>query len=113
MLDSSVTNGSEKGAIEQIGDADAYVDGTEHVPEVDDFGFTPEEQRKIIRRIDRRLVVTVGAMYCVSLMDRTNLGFANIAGMAQELVLIGERYVSPARGERVVRRGMLGGSESC
>jgi hypothetical protein len=36
--------------------------------------FTPEEQRKIIRRIDYRLVITLGLMYCVSLMDRTNLG---------------------------------------
>jgi hypothetical protein len=60
----------------------------------DDFGFSPEEQRKIIRRIDIRLVLTVGAMYCISLMDRTNLGAANIAGMSKELLLIGDRYVS-------------------
>lgn len=32
--------------------------------------FTPEEQRRIVRRVDRRLVVTVGVMYCISLMDR-------------------------------------------
>ncbi|KAI8655200.1 MFS domain-containing protein [Fusarium keratoplasticum] len=57
-----------------------------------DHGFTPEEQRSIIRRIDRRLVVTVGAMYCVSLMDRTNMSAANIAGMSVELNLIGFRY---------------------
>lgn len=42
--------------------------------------FTPAEQRKIIHRIDRRLVVTVGVLYCISLMDRTNLSAANIAG---------------------------------
>lgn len=58
-----------------------------------DHGFTKEEQRKIIRRIDRRLVITVGAMYCVSLMDRTNMSAANIAGMGVELVLIDFRYV--------------------
>jgi hypothetical protein len=39
-------------------------------------------------------VLTVGAMYCVSLMDRTNLGAANIAGMGKDLLLIGNRYVS-------------------
>lgn len=82
--------------------------------------FTPEETRRIIRRVDRRLVTTLGAMYCVSLMDRSwflpqspspagrrsislapstdeddvaNLGAANIAGMAQELLLVGNRYV--------------------
>lgn len=57
--------------------------------------FTPEEQRKIIHRLDRRLVVVVGVMYCVSLMDRTNLSNAAIAGMSVELKLgIEMRYVS-------------------
>lgn len=54
--------------------------------------FTPEEQKKIIHRVDRRLVLTLGFMYCVSLMDRTNTGIAAIAGMGVDLVLIGERY---------------------
>ena len=54
--------------------------------------FTPEEQKKIIRRVDRRLVLTLGFLYCVSLMDRTNTGIAAIAGMSVDLVLIGERY---------------------
>ncbi len=62
---------------------------------VDDFGFTEAEQKAIIRRTDYRLVLTVGAMYCVSLMDRTNLGAANIAGMDIDLDLIGnDHYVS-------------------
>ena len=57
--------------------------------------FTPEEQKKIIHRLDRRLVVVVGVMYCVSLMDRTNLSNAAIAGMNVELNLgIEMRYVS-------------------
>ncbi|KAJ3497183.1 hypothetical protein NLG97_g2098 [Lecanicillium saksenae] len=55
-------------------------------------GFTEEQQRSIIKRIDRRLVLTVGAMYCVSLMDRVNMSAANIAGMSKELVLTGFRY---------------------
>jgi MFS family permease len=42
--------------------------------------FSPREQKKIIHRIDRRLVVTVGVLYCISLMDRTNLSAAAIAG---------------------------------
>lgn len=54
--------------------------------------FTPEEQKKIIRKIDFRLVPTLGFMYCVSLMDRTNLGIAVVAGMGVDLVLTGERY---------------------
>jgi sugar phosphate permease len=54
--------------------------------------LTPEEQKKVIRRIDRRLVLTLGGMYCVSLMDRTNTGIAVVAGMGVDLKLIGERY---------------------
>ncbi|KAH8728444.1 phthalate transporter-like protein [Phaeosphaeriaceae sp. PMI808] len=49
--------------------------------------FSPAEQRKIIHRIDRRLVLTVGVLYCISLMDRTNLSAAAIAGMNKELKL--------------------------
>ncbi|TVY51137.1 MFS transporter prlL [Lachnellula cervina] len=47
--------------------------------------FTPEEQRSIIWRIDRRLVLTLGFLYMISLMDRTNLGAAAIAGMTTQL----------------------------
>ena len=68
-------------------------------------GFTSAEQRSIIRRVDRRLVITVGAMYCVSLMDRTNMSAANIAGMSVELVLKGFRYVSSLPGSRSTLRG--------
>jgi len=42
--------------------------------------FSPAEQKAIIHRIDRRLVVTCGFMYCISLMDRTNTSAAVIAG---------------------------------
>lgn len=45
-----------------------------------DSEFTPQEQKAIIHRIDRRLVVTVGVLYCISLMDRTNLSAAAVAG---------------------------------
>jgi hypothetical protein len=43
--------------------------------------FTPEEQKKIIRRIDRRLVTTLGLLYMCSLMDRTNVAIAKISGL--------------------------------
>jgi MFS family permease len=43
--------------------------------------FTLAEEKAISRKIDLRLVVLVGFMYCVSLMDRSNLGNAKTAGM--------------------------------
>jgi len=42
--------------------------------------FSLEEQRKIYFRIDTRLVLTCGFLYMVSLLDRTNLGAASVAG---------------------------------
>lgn len=76
-------------------DRSLSADGSPHVPGSEDHGFTHAEQRKIIRHVDRRLVVTVGIMYCVSLMDRTNLSNAAIAGMREELdLLVDNRYVS-------------------
>lgn len=60
--------------------------------------FTPAEGRKIKHKIDRRLVLVLGAMYCVSLMDRTNLSNAAIAGMRTELLMVGNNhYVSTCR----------------
>lgn len=61
-------------------------------------GFTPADHKRIKRKIDVRLVLTLGLMYCVSLMDRTNMPNAAIAGMNVELEMYepGEaiRYVS-------------------
>ena len=42
--------------------------------------YSYKEQRAIIHRIDRRLIVTCGLLYCISLIDRGNLGNASIAG---------------------------------
>lgn len=49
--------------------------------------WSHREQKKLIRRVDYRLVPICGLMYCVSLLDRTNLSNAAIAGMSEELVL--------------------------
>ena len=49
--------------------------------------FTPAEQRKIVHRVDRRLVSILGLLYMASLMDRTNLSAANIAGLAPIVLL--------------------------
>jgi hypothetical protein len=50
-------------------------------------------QLKHSRRIDGRLLPILGLMYSVSLVDRTNLGLALVAGMEEDLGLgIGSRY---------------------
>ena len=50
--------------------------------------YSQDQQRKIIHRIDRRLVSMCGVMYCISLMDRTNLSAAALAGMTVDLDML-------------------------
>lgn len=62
----------------------AYKDGT-HSPtlsENEEFvsRFSPAEIKRLMRRVDLRLIPLCGGMYCVSLLDRTNLSNAAIAG---------------------------------
>ncbi|KIA75427.1 hypothetical protein HK57_00071 [Aspergillus ustus] len=78
--------------------------GTEKHPDADhiedpkkqavfDDGLTDAEKKRIIRRIDIRLLPILGVMYSISLIDRTNLGLALVAGMQEDLDLaVGERY---------------------
>ncbi|KAH6889799.1 major facilitator superfamily domain-containing protein [Thelonectria olida] len=88
-----------------VGDEEAFdrtldekVDHLSHVedPKLDQEAPTPlsvDEQRRTIRRIDMRLLPILGIMYSISLIDRTNLGLALVAGMQEDLGLaIGNRY---------------------
>lgn len=61
--------------------------------------FTPEVQKRIMRRVDIRVVATVGLLYCFSVIDRSNLPSAAVAGMTEDLGLIGNRYVSHVNGQ--------------
>ena len=54
--------------------------------------FSEDEQKRILRRIDYRLVTVTGVLYCISLIDRVNMSSANIAGMVDELGLVGNHY---------------------
>jgi len=61
----------------------------------EDEEFTIAEQRKIIHKVDRRLLIILGAMQAVSFLDRANMSNAAIAGMTKDLALgVSNRYVS-------------------
>ncbi|GAA5874493.1 hypothetical protein JCM1840_000795 [Sporobolomyces johnsonii] len=50
-------------------------------------------ERKVIRKVDIRLLIILSAIYAISLIDRTNISVARVAGMAKDLQLtVGERY---------------------
>jgi hypothetical protein len=51
-------------------------------PDEEQFGQV--ETRKIIRKVDRRLIPMSGLLVAICLLDRANLSNANIAGYVEE-----------------------------
>ncbi|RAK95823.1 MFS general substrate transporter [Aspergillus ibericus CBS 121593] len=58
----------------------------------EDLELTPQEQRRVIRRVDMRLIMMLGLLHTVSLIDRGNLSTAAVAGMLKDLHLHGNQY---------------------
>ncbi|KAH6967852.1 major facilitator superfamily domain-containing protein [Ilyonectria sp. MPI-CAGE-AT-0026] len=74
-------------------DLSAHVEDTEAGNRVPNYTLSVAEQKKTIRRVDWRLLPILGIMYSISLIDRTNLGLALVAGMQEDLGLaVGNRY---------------------
>ncbi|KAG7091133.1 hypothetical protein E1B28_010187 [Marasmius oreades] len=56
-------------------------------------GLDQDLEKRLLRRIDIRILPLLGILYSLALIDRTNLGVARIAGMGEDLGLtIGNRY---------------------
>ncbi|KAL8765837.1 MAG: hypothetical protein Q9209_007196 [Squamulea sp. 1 TL-2023] len=64
----------------------------DHDPIID--RYTEAEIKSIVRRVDLRLVPICGLMYCVSLLDRTNLSNAAIAGSNEDADSSRSQYIS-------------------
>ncbi|KAI0022765.1 major facilitator superfamily domain-containing protein [Xylariomycetidae sp. FL0641] len=47
--------------------------------------YTPDEERAVVRKFDRRLVLFLAGCYLLSFLDRSNIGNARIAGMETDL----------------------------
>ncbi|KAL0933121.1 major facilitator superfamily transporter [Colletotrichum truncatum] len=47
--------------------------------------YTPDEERAVVRKFDRRLVLFVALLFMLSFLDRSNIGNARIAGMDEDL----------------------------
>ena len=55
--------------------------------------FDKHTEKKLIRRVDRRLLPMLGVLYSIALIDRVNISAARISGMDEDLRLdIGNRY---------------------
>jgi hypothetical protein len=54
--------------------------------------FTPEEEAAVIRKLDYRLLPLLFVLYSLSVLDRSNLGNAKLAGLQDDVKLDGGRY---------------------
>ncbi|OAL45688.1 phthalate transporter-like protein [Pyrenochaeta sp. DS3sAY3a] len=60
-----------------------------------DYGETYDhvEEKRLVRKVDWRLLPILGALYSIALIDRTNISNARVAGMGADLALqVGDRY---------------------
>ncbi|KAF2094743.1 retrograde regulation protein 2 [Rhizodiscina lignyota] len=72
-------------ALPKSSTTDGYVPET--APE-----YTAEEEAKVIRKLDWNMIPLLFTLYTLSVLDRTNLGNARIAGMEKDIDLNGNRY---------------------
>ncbi|KAE9374903.1 MFS general substrate transporter [Stipitochalara longipes BDJ] len=54
--------------------------------------FTTEEEEAVIRKLDWHLMPLIFVLYSLSVLDRSNLGNAKIAGMSKDIDIGGNRY---------------------
>ncbi|OPB43465.1 hypothetical protein A0O28_0106560 [Trichoderma guizhouense] len=73
-----------KKEISMVEDADP---NGESIPQLDEAEF-----KKILRRIDLRLIPLLSVLYLLSFLDRGNVGNANVAGLSKDLHLTGTQY---------------------
>ncbi|KAI1500053.1 putative MFS transporter [Biscogniauxia marginata] len=55
-------------------------------------GFSEERRKKIIRKVDIRLVPMLAILYLIAHIDRANIGNAKIEGLDKDLGLVGNQY---------------------
>ncbi|KAF2395693.1 MFS general substrate transporter [Trichodelitschia bisporula] len=54
--------------------------------------YTGEEERRVLRKMDRGVVLFIAGLYLLSFLDRSNIGNARIAGLQTDLRMTGPQY---------------------
>lgn len=54
--------------------------------------YDPTEVKRVLRKVDLRLLPMLTALYLLAFLDRGNIGNAKVAGMNAELGLTGTQY---------------------
>ncbi|GAB7355085.1 hypothetical protein MBLNU459_g5671t2 [Dothideomycetes sp. NU459] len=54
--------------------------------------YTPDEERRVLKKLDTKLVLFVAVLYMLSFLDRSNIGNAKVAGMSTDLGLTTSQF---------------------
>ncbi|ETS79919.1 hypothetical protein PFICI_07448 [Pestalotiopsis fici W106-1] len=88
----SYANTGEKVDVEKVEDChDASADKHSAPARAVD-AFTPNEIKRVVRKLDFRLMPLCFILYTFSVLDRSNLGNAKLAGLEDDINLSGKRY---------------------
>jgi hypothetical protein len=82
----------------RVGDLDKKKSKDESEPtsetELEEVDAGTVNERALIRKIDWRLLPAVGILYLLSFLDRSNVGNARIEGLADDLHMTGNQYLT-------------------
>jgi hypothetical protein len=54
--------------------------------------FTPEQEERVLRKMDLRLIPMLSVLYLLAFLDRGNIGNAKIEGLVEDLGLTSQEY---------------------
>lgn len=57
-----------------------------------EYYIDPKKEKKLMRKFDLYAVIPMGVLYLMSNLDRSNLGNAQIAGMPEDIGLVGNQF---------------------
>lgn len=69
-----------------------YVESVEQGSNIDVSKFADIDEKKLVRKVDMRLLPLFTILYLLSFLDRGNIGNAKIEGLAEDLNLKGNQY---------------------
>lgn len=52
--------------------------------------YSPQETKRLVRKIDRKLLPLLCLLYLLSFLDRTNIGNAKLASLESDLHMVGK-----------------------
>jgi hypothetical protein len=89
-----VSDGSRSRELSDVEKPDIYMneDVKSGSPDITRPSYTQAEENAVIRKLDWHLMPLIFVLYSLSVLDRSNLGNARIAGMTKDIDLKGDRY---------------------